>query len=268
MLTEAQKDRAYNLFKEVQSALNARLEQIDSCAQAVPHRWQKQPPGAGGGTSLVIRGEVIEKSGVNCSQVKGDRYPRLESEHRDKPFYATGVSTICHPRNPHAPIGHMNVRMLEVGDKFWFGGGADLTPFIVYEEDRADFHVCLQQVCEKFEKGAYQKFARWCDEYFFIKHRNAPRGVGGVFFDYLHGDFEQLLAFVRDIAYAYFEIYPQLLLRRKDLPYSEEQRDEQLRWRGRYVEFNLVYDRGTHFGLQSGGDVEAILVSLPPLVKW
>ena len=268
MLTETQKDRAYQLFREVQATLTSRFEAIDGNARAVPHNWQKQPPGAGGGTSLVIRGAVVEKAGINRSRVEGDRYPRLESEHHDKPFFATGVSTICHMRNPHAPIGHMNVRLLEVGDKFWFGGGADLTPFIVYEEDRADFHACLQQVCEQFAQGTYQKFSRWCDEYFFIKHRNSPRGVGGVFFDYLDDDFERIFAFVQNIACSYAEIYPQILRRRKDLAYDEAQRDDQLRWRGRYVEFNLVYDRGTHFGLQSGGDVEAILVSLPPLVRW
>ena len=268
MLTKEQKDKAYQLFGEVQATLVARFEAIDGKAQAVPHRWQKQPPGAGGGTSLVIRGEVVEKAGVNCSLVNGDRYPRLESEYHDQPFFATGVSTICHMCNPHAPIGHMNVRLLEVGDKFWFGGGADLTPFIVYEEDRQDFHACLQKVCEAFAAGTYAKFSRWCDEYFFIKHRNTARGVGGVFFDYLSDDFERLLAFVHNIAFAYAEIYPQILVRRKDTPYDEAQRDGQLHWRGRYVEFNLVYDRGTHFGLQSGGDVEAILVSLPPLVKW
>ena len=156
---------------------------------------------------------MVEKAGVNRSRVKGDRYPRLESEHHDKPFFATGVSTICHMRNPHAPIGHMNIRLLEVGDKFWFGGGADLTPFIVYEEDRRDFHTHLQQACEKFAEGTYQKFSRWCDEYFFIKHRNSPRGVGGVFFDYLSDDFEHLLAFVQDIAFTYADIYPQILLR-------------------------------------------------------
>ncbi len=268
MLTEAQKDQAYQLFSEVQTTLVSRLEASDGEARAVPRRWQKQPAGAGGGTSLVIRGAVVEKAGVNCSRVKGDRYPQLEGEHRDKPFFATGVSTICHMRNPHAPIGHMNVRLLEVGDQFWFGGGADLTPFIVYDEDRRDFHACLQKVCDAHEAGTYTKFSRWCDKYFFIKHRNSPRGIGGVFFDYLSGDFGRLLAFVRNIAFAYAEIYPHILLRRKDTPYNNTQREGQLRWRGRYVEFNLVYDRGTHFGLQSGGDVEAILVSLPPLVKW
>ena len=268
MLTDAQKDKACQLFAEVQASLSASFEAIDGKAQAVPHRWQKQPQGAGGGTSLVIRGAVIEKAGVNCSQVKGDSYPRLESEHHDKPFFAAGVSTICHMHNPHAPIGHMNVRLLEVGDKFWFGGGADLTPFIVYDEDRRDFHACLEKVCETYAAGTYAKFSRWCDEYFYIKHRHSPRGVGGVFFDYLSDDFERLLAFVQNIAYAYAEIYPQILQRRKDLPYDAQQRDEQLYWRGRYVEFNLVYDRGTHFGLQSGGNIEAILVSLPPLVKW
>ena len=254
-------------FANIQANLHQRLLQLDSDAEQNTHTWKKQQ-GNGGGTSLVLRGKVIEKAGVNFSRVAGDSYPRLESEHSGKPYYATGVSSICHPANPHAPIGHMNIRMLDVGDNVWFGGGADLTPYRVYEQDKDEFHQALRDACAAHSPSAYTKYSKWCDEYFFIKHRNSVRGVGGIFFDYLQGDFDTLFAFVCGVAEAYTRVYPQILARRINLPYDDSEREGLLYWRGRYVEFNLIYDRGTSFGLKTGGDVEAILVSLPPQVKW
>ncbi|MDE3269877.1 MAG: oxygen-dependent coproporphyrinogen oxidase [Pseudomonadota bacterium] len=267
MLTAIQKQTVRTRFAGLQTDLHQRLLQLDKDAQQKTHTWDKDG-GSGGGTSLVLRGEVIEKAGVNFSCVAGDAYPRLESEHHGKPYYATGVSSICHPANPHAPIGHMNVRMLEVGDKVWFGGGADLTPYRIYEQDRDEFHQALRQACDSYSPTAYAEYTKWCDEYFFIKHRNTVRGVGGIFFDYLQNDFDTLLAFVCAVAEAYGRVYPQILARRLPLPYDSDDRDGLFYWRGRYVEFNLIYDRGTSFGLKTGGNVEAILVSLPPQVKW
>ena len=267
MLSNQQKKQAYHLCRGLQNRLTGLLEGIDGKERAISKRWQKDD-GGGGGESRVIRGSIVEKAGINCSQVQGARYPRLDQGEEDKQYYATGISTICHMTNPHAPIGHMNIRLLEVGDKFWFGGGADLTPCIIYQEDRRDFHDHLKQVCDRHEVGDYQKFSQWCDEYFFIKHRKSPRGVGGIFFDYLEGDFDKLLAFVESVANAYCDIYPEILRRRQHLAFSTAEREQLLYWRGRYVEFNLIYDRGTHFGLKTGGNIEAILVSLPPMVKW
>ena len=266
-LTTTQKQKTHQTFKNFQCSLHAKFCEIDPEAKQHEHTWQK-PNNTGGGTSLILRGELLEKAGINFSQVYGDQYPRLESEHRGKPYYATGVSTICHPANPHAPIGHMNVRLLEVDDTFWLGGGADLTPFLRYEQDTNEFHHALRSACDKYTDDAYTKFSKWCDDYFFLKHRNSRRGVGGVFFDYLQGEFSQLFAFVVSIAHAYADVYPRILARRVGMTHTDAEREGQLSWRGRYVEFNLLYDRGTQFGLQTGGDVEAILVSLPPLVKW
>ena len=170
--------------------------------------------------------------------------------------------------NPHAPTGHMNVRMLEVGKHFWFGGGADLTPFISYGEDKDEFHAALQQVCDDYRQGAYAAFSKRCDEYFYIKHRNSSRGVGGIFFDKLTGNFDELLSYVESVARAYIKIYAKIIERRKEHSFTSQQREDFLFWRGRYVEFNLVYDVGTRFGLLTGGNIEAIMVSLPPTVKW
>ena len=216
----------------------------------------------------VLRGTCVEKAGVNISEVFGDNYPALEDKLKGLPFYATGLSSISHMQNPYAPIGHMNIRMITVGDEFWFGGGADLTPMHEFAEDTELFHQRLELACEEFQKGSYKKFKKACDEYFYIKHRNSVRGVGGVFFDHLKGDFEQLFSFIKSIAFAYIEVYPQIIKKRSALNFSELEKEQQLYWRGRYAEFNLVYDRGTRFGLLTGGNPEAIFVSLPPTVKW
>jgi coproporphyrinogen III oxidase len=183
-----------------------------------------------------------------------------------KPFFATGVSLVLHPRNPFVPVVHMNVRYLEAGDAAWFGGGMDLTPCKPFEEDTRHFHRVLQKVCNAHGPELYDRFSRWAKDYFFIKHRGSERGVGGIFFDYLRG--EERWSFLRDVGDAFLPAYAPLVERRRALPYTEEDRAQLLRWRGRYVEFNLIYDRGTLFGLRTGGNVEAIFMSLPPLVAW
>lgn len=275
ILTEAQKRQAEALFKSVQTRLLAAFEAIDGDTKAERKPWEKintAPDGTtspgGGGTMGVLRGAVVEKAGANISVVYGERYPAIEGEHKDKPFYAAGVSTICHMMNPHAPIAHMNVRLLEVGETFWVGGGADLTPFKRYDEDTHDFHAALKAACAGRPTGEYEKYKKWCDEYFYIPHRKDMRGVGGIFFDYLKGDVPGLLAFLIAVTDAYVDVYPRILKRRKDMPYTPEEKDAQLYWRARYAEFNLVYDRGTKFGLMTGGNIEAIFVSMPPVVKW
>jgi coproporphyrinogen III oxidase len=266
-ITEAQRDDAVAFFKDVQDRLLAAFEKIDGNSKAERTEWDR--PGGGGGRMGVLRGKIVEKAGANVSIVHGAKYPNMESEFAGKPFFASGVSTITHMYNPYAPIGHMNVRIFTVGDTFWFGGGADLTPFMKFEEDTNMFHAALQKACEKHtDSEAYEKYKKWCDEYFYIKHRKSIRGVGGIFFDQLKGDFDTLFPFVKAVANAYVETFPKILEKRKDTPFTEEEKDGQLFWRGRYAEFNLVYDRGTKFGLESDGHIEAIFVSMPPMVKW
>jgi coproporphyrinogen III oxidase len=267
ILSESQRQAAVDHFRTVQRQLLAVFESLDGGAKAELKPWEKGP-GEGGGTMGVLRGTVVEKAGANVSAVRGDKYPAIEGEHAGKPFFAAGVSTICHMMNPHAPIAHMNVRLIELGDTFWVGGGADLTPFIKYEEDTRAFHDAMRQACAGRPAGEYERFKAWCDEYFYIKHRDSIRGVGGIFFDYLKGDFDELLRFHKAVTDAYVRVYSDILRKRKDTPYTAEEKEGQLYWRGRYAEFNLVYDRGTRFGLMTGGNTEAIFVSLPPVVKW
>lgn len=265
-LTTGQKEFLWSFLTEARDTLAERLQRVDG--KAITHLKDWQRPEGGGGTMAVLRGDVVEKAGVNISSVSGPEYPAIEGEHRGKPFSAAGISTIAHMMNPHAPIAHMNVRMLEVGDKFWIGGGADLTPFIEYPEDTAEFHAALEKACLSWSPDCHAKFKSWCDEYFYIPHRKSARGVGGIFFDYLEGDFERCLNFMRAVAMAYIDVYPRILERRKSLAWTDEQKEGQLYWRGRYAEFNLAWDRGTRFGLMTGGNTEAIFVSLPPVVKW
>lgn len=223
----------------------------------------------GGGTMGVIRGAVVEKAGVNVSKVMGDEYPAIEGEYKGKPFSANGVSTITHMHNPYAPIGHMNVRLLEVGTDFWVGGGADMTPFKQFDDDTREFHMALENACvQTVGRAEYERFKAWCDEYFYIPHRKSIRGVGGVFFDYIKGDFAKLFDLTSLVADAYATVFPKILARRAATPYHADDKEGQLYWRGRYAEFNLVYDRGTKFGLMTGGNTDAIFVSLPPVVKW
>lgn len=266
-LTDSQREQAVALFQRTQDRLGKGFETVDGMAQFVKTPWQKPEDVKSGGVMGVIRGQVVEKAGANYSAVHGV-YPNIEKEHAGKPFFASGVSTITHMMNPHAPIGHMNVRLIDVGDEFWVGGGADLTPFIQFPEDTADFHAAMQKACDSYAPDAYEKYSKWCDEYFYIPHRKSIRGVGGIFFDYLKGDFNTLFALLEGVAEAYVTTFLDILARRAKLPYTPGQKEGQLFWRGRYAEFNLVYDRGTKFGLQTGGNIDAIFVSLPPVVKW
>lgn len=266
-ISEAQRDEAVEFFRHIQGELLSAFERVDGQAKCQTKSWDR--PGGGGGTMGVIRGRVVEKAGANVSVVHGEKYPNMESEYAGKPFFASGVSTITHMYNPFAPIGHMNVRIFTVGDTFWFGGGADLTPMMKFEEDTEMFHDRLRKACELHpEKDAYEKYSKWCDEYFYIKHRKEIRGVGGIFFDHLKGEFTTLFPFVKAVAEAYVDVFPKILDKRKETAFTEVQKDDQLRWRARYAEFNLVYDRGTKFGLESDGNIEAIFVSMPPTVKW
>lgn len=267
MLTESQKSKFMDLLWSVQNRLLASFEEIDGHAKSERKLWERCE-GLGGGTMGVIRGSVVEKAGCNVSAVSGPEYPAIEGEHKGKPFWAAGVSTITHMYSPMAPIAHMNVRCLEVGDTFWVGGGADLTPFKVFEEDTMFFHAALEEACKGESHGTYEKYKKWCDEYFYIPHRKSSRGVGGIFFDYLKGDFDQLVNFLVKVTNAYCTAYPAILKKRVHESFTPEEKDAQLYWRGRYAEFNLAWDRGTRFGLMTGGNTEAIFVSLPPVVKW
>jgi coproporphyrinogen III oxidase len=239
--------------------------------------WQR--PEGGGGTSCVIEeGNVLERGGVNFSHVMGDRLPPSASAGRPelagRSFEAAGVSLVLHPRNPYAPTVHMNVRCFmatKPGETpvWWFGGGMDLTPYYGFIEDAEHFHRTCRDALMPFGKELHPRFKRWCDEYFYLKHRKEPRGVGGIFFDdFSELGFEQSFALTQSVGDHFLKAYLPILQRRRDTPYGERERDFQAYRRGRYVEFNLVYDRGTLFGLQSGGRTESILMSLPPIVKW
>jgi coproporphyrinogen III oxidase len=238
--------------------------------------WQREPGGPleGDGVSMLIEdGALLERGGVNFSHVKGRALPPSATQHRPQlaglPFEALGVSLVFHPRNPHVPTVHMNVRMFAAGDVSWFGGGMDLTPYYGVDDDCVHFHRTCRDALAPFGDDKYARFKRWCDEYFFLKHRNEPRGIGGVFFDDLDElGFDGGFALTRAVGDALLEAYRPIVQRRRDTPYGERERDFQAYRRGRYVEFNLVWDRGTLFGLQSGGRTESILMSMPPRVQW
>lgn len=261
----------------LQDDICAQLEAEDGTGKFVQEDWTREA-GGGGRTRVLTGGSVIEQGGVNFSHVYGDQLPpsataaRPELAGRD--FQAVGVSLVIHPHNPFIPTSHANVRFFiaEKEDEepvWWFGGGFDLTPYYPFEEDCVAWHTTAQAACIPFGDDVYPRYKKWCDEYFYLKHRDETRGVGGLFFDDLNeGGFEASFDFMRSVGDHYIKAYRPIMNQRKDTPFTEGQRDFQLYRRGRYVEFNLVFDRGTLFGLQSGGRTESILMSLPPLVKW
>ena len=259
-------------FKSLQDQITSRLEVIDGKEKFHQDSW-KHISGGGGRTRVLSEGRIFEKAGVSFSEVHGDKLPdsardQLPDITENTGFSATGISLIIHPLNPHVPTVHMNYRYFESGDTWWFGGGTDLTPYYPYKEDVIHFHRSLKDACDNTDESYYPKFKKWCDEYFYIQHRDEPRGVGGIFFDHLSGELDQTFSFVQDCGDNFLPAYEPIVLKRRDINYTEPQREFQLYRRGRYVEFNLVYDRGTKFGLQTGGRIESILVSMPPLVKW
>ncbi len=259
-------------MNELQESICVGLEALEPRARFGRDAWER--PGGGGGLTRVISdGEIFEKGGVNVSRVHGE-FP--DDFARTLPgdgtsFFATGVSLVLHPNSPHIPTVHANFRYLEHGEKCWFGGGADLTPYYFHEEDKAHFHGAWRDACGRHECVAdFERFRDRCDRYFYLPHRGERRGVGGIFFDYLfaHDDFDSIHAFVRDAGSCFLDAYVPIVKRRADTPVTPEQRHWQELRRGRYVEFNLVFDRGTLFGLKTNGRTESILMSLPPRVRW
>jgi coproporphyrinogen III oxidase len=262
---------------DLQDRICRGIEAEDGRARFSEDTWTREA-GGGGRTRVLADGAVFEQAGINFSHVFGAGLPASATAHRPelagRHFEAMGVSLVIHPNNPYAPTSHANVRFFiahKAGAEpiWWFGGGFDLTPYYPFEEDVLHWHRVAQAACAPFGAEVYPRYKKWCDEYFFLKHRNETRGVGGLFFDDLNDwGFERSFAFMQSVGDHYLEAYRPIVARRKDTPYGERERDFQLYRRGRYVEYNLVYDRGTLFGLQTGGRTESILMSLPPLVKW
>ena len=278
-----QTEQARSWFETLRDRICAAFEAIErdagSDAAFTYTSWQREEEGndnPGGGTRGVMKGKVFEKVGVNVSTVHGSFAPQFadtingaSAEH--PAFTATGISLVAHMANPHVPAVHMNTRFLTT-QKSWFGGGADLNPPIPYDEDTRDFHAVLKAACDAHGADYYERFSKWADEYFYIPHRGVHRGVGGIFYDHLEcGDvagFDANFAFTRAVGEAFLNAFPRIVRRRMDLDWNASDRQRMLEWRGRYAEFNLVYDRGTLFGLKTGGNVDAILMSLPPEAAW
>ncbi|MGH8507231.1 MAG: oxygen-dependent coproporphyrinogen oxidase [Gammaproteobacteria bacterium] len=277
MSTALPLDSLRSYLRDLQDRICKAIEQEDGVGRFMNDPWRRAE-GGGGLTRVLTEGRLFEQAGVNYSEVHGARLPPAASAQRPdlagRGFRALGVSLVMHPRNPYVPTSHANVRFISAEAEgsdpiWWFGGGFDLTPFYGFEEDARHWHRTAQAACAPFGAEVYPRFKRWCDEYFYLRHRAEPRGIGGLFFDDLNAwGFEQCFAFARSVGDHYLTAYLPIVERRVDTPYGERERDFQLYRRGRYVEFNLVYDRGTLFGLQSGGRTESILMSLPPLVKW
>ncbi len=290
--------RVSQFMKQIQDEICAGLTELDGVETFREDSWEREE--GGGGRSRVIReGDIFEQGGVNFSEVWGHHLPpsilNQRPEAAGHQFYATGTSMVLHPRNPYIPTIHLNYRYFEAGPVWWFGGGIDLTPYYPFAEDAKQFHSVLKEACDRHHPEYYPTFKLWCDEYFYLKHRQETRGVGGIFFDYQDGsgllyrgpdaagpaailsnqvgvlpsrNWEELFTFVQDCGRAFLPAYTPIVQRRRTTEYSDRERNFQLYRRGRYVEFNLVYDRGTIFGLQTNGRTESILMSLPPLVRW
>lgn len=292
------KQRVSTFMKTLQDEICQRLEELDGGQNFLEDSWER-PQGGGGRSRVIKAGNLFEQGGVNFSEVWGSDLPPSILVQRPEAaghgFYATGTSMVLHPRNPYIPTVHLNYRYFEAGPVWWFGGGIDLTPYYPFREDASQFHQTIKAACDRHNPEYYNVFKPWCDEYFFLKHRQEPRGVGGIFFDYQDGrgslyrgpdpqgiaatksneigevaprSWEQLFAFVQECGRSFIPAYEPIVQKRRDMEYGDRQRDFQLYRRGRYVEFNLIYDRGTIFGLQTNGRTESILMSLPPLVRW
>jgi len=284
-VTEDRQTRAATWFESLRDQVCEEFERLeDACRGPLSGNpagrferkaWQRSgdtKEDGGGGVMAIMRGRLFEKVGVNVSTVFGRfKEPfnkQIPGAEEDPHFWASGVSLVAHMHSPLVPAVHMNTRMIQT-TKSWFGGGADMTPTFPREEDTEHFHDALKAACDAHDAAYYQRFKDWCDEYFYIPHRNEARGVGGIFFDYLDsGDWEADFGFVRDVGRAFLDAYPEIVRRHMNVGWTKEEREALLVKRGRYAEFNLVYDRGTKFGLQTGGNTEAILMSLPPEVKW
>jgi coproporphyrinogen III oxidase len=269
-MPHAMTDRAAEYFRGLQDRIVAALEDLDGQARFREDPWQRE--GGGGGRSRVLAdGGVFEKAGVNFSDVHGEMSEEFARQvpGEGRAFRACGVSLVLHPHSPLVPTVHANFRFIEKGDRCWFGGGADLTPYYPWRDDVVHFHRVWKAACRRHAPFIdYSRFKRWCDDYFFLPHRGEARGVGGIFFDNLEGDIDKAFAFVQDAGDHFVDAYLPVARRRKDLPFTPEQRAFQEYRRGRYVEFNLLYDRGTLFGLKTNGRTESILMSLPPRVRW
>ncbi len=271
-------DLVRDYLLSLQDTICQDLESADGKAKFIEECWQREGLGGGGRTRVLTDGAVFEQGGVNFSHVFGDKLPASATAHRPelagRDFQAVGVSLVMHPHNPYVPTSHANVRFF-IAEKegeapiWWFGGGYDLTPYYGNKEDVVHWHQTAKSACDPFGEHVYADYKKWCDDYFYLTHRDEPRGVGGLFFDDLNaGGFEHCFNLLKSIGDSYTKAYLPIIQRRKDTPFGERERDFQLYRRGRYVEFNLVHDRGTLFGLQTGGRTESILMSLPPLVKW
>ena len=264
-------------LKALQDQICSALETADGSGKFVEDNWLRAE-GGGGRTRVLTNGSVIEQGGVNFSVVSGDKLPPSATAHRPelagRKWQACGVSLVIHPKNPFIPTSHANVRFFiaeKAGEEpvWWFGGGFDLTPFYPFKEDVVHWHQTAKDICQPFGEEVYPKYKKWCDEYFYLKHRNETRGVGGLFFDDLNKwSFEQCFDYMKAVGAGFIDAYIPLMNKRKDTPFDDSHRQFQLYRRGRYVEFNLVFDRGTLFGLQSGGRTESILMSMPPLARW